>query len=48
MLKKTGQRLACAGRTAQEYNRSKVKKLFTVQRIVGEYKDLFEQVLSRH
>ena len=29
-----------------EYNRSKVEKLFTVQRMVSEYKDLFEQVLS--
>ena len=29
-----------------EYNRSKVEKMFTVQRMVSEYKDLFEQVLS--
>jgi glycosyltransferase involved in cell wall biosynthesis len=36
-----------AGRTAQEYNRSKVEKMFTVERMAGEYKDLFEQVLSR-
>ena len=31
-----------------EYNRSKVEKMFTVQRMVSEYKDLFEQVLSGH
>ena len=31
-----------------EYNRSKVEKLFTGQRMVSEYKDLFEQVLSGH
>ena len=29
-----------------EYNRSKVEELFTVERMVNEYKDLFEQVLS--
>lgn len=29
-----------------EYNRSKVEKLFTVQRMVSEYRNLFEQVLS--
>ena len=30
-----------------EYNRSKVEKMFTIDRMAGEYKDLFEQVLSR-
>ena len=30
-----------------EYNRSKVEKMFTIDRMVSEYKDLFEQVLSR-
>ncbi len=29
-----------------EYNRSKVEKLFTVQRMVNKYRELFEEVLS--
>ena len=30
-----------------EYNRAKVEKMFTIDRMVSEYKDLFEQVLSK-
>jgi len=30
-----------------EYNRSKVEKMFTIDRMVSEYKGLFEQALSR-
>ena len=29
-----------------EYNRAKVEKMFTVERMVNEYKDLFEEVLG--
>lgn len=29
-----------------EYNRSKVEKMFTIDRMVNEYKDLFEEVLG--
>ncbi len=29
-----------------EYNRSKVEKMFTVERMVNEYRDLFEEVLG--
>jgi len=29
-----------------EYNRSKVEKMFTLDRMVSEYRNLFEQVLS--
>jgi len=30
-----------------EYNRAKVEKMFTLERMVGEYQQLFEEVLSR-
>jgi len=30
-----------------DYNRSKVEKMFTLDRMVGEYQQLFEEVLSR-
>lgn len=30
-----------------EYNRAKVEKMFTLNRMVGEYQQLFEEVLSR-
>ena len=29
-----------------EYNRAKVEKMFTLERMVNEYKDLFEEVLG--
>jgi glycosyltransferase involved in cell wall biosynthesis len=29
-----------------EYNRTKIEKMFTVERMVNEYKDLFEEVLG--
>ena len=29
-----------------EYNRSKVEKMFTIDRMVNEYRELFEEALS--
>ncbi len=29
-----------------EYNRSKVEKMFTIDRMVNEYRELFEKVLN--
>jgi len=29
-----------------EYNRAKIEKMFTLERMVNEYKDLFEEVLG--
>jgi len=29
-----------------EYNRAKVEKMFTVERMVKEYQELFEEVLN--
>jgi len=31
-----------------EYNRAKVEKMFTLDKMVGEYQKLFEEVLSFH
>ncbi|MEI6610843.1 MAG: glycosyltransferase family 4 protein, partial [Deltaproteobacteria bacterium] len=31
-----------------DYNRAKVEKMFTLDRMIGQYKELFEEVLSNH
>ena len=30
-----------------EYNRAKVEKMFTLERMISQYRDLFEEVLSK-
>ncbi|EFI35416.1 lipopolysaccharide 1,2-N-acetylglucosaminetransferase [Desulfonatronospira thiodismutans ASO3-1] len=38
---------SCEAREIGEYNRDKVEQMFTLERMVREYEDLFQQVLEK-